>query len=175
MEEDPFVNLDENRLLKIFRKHHICTPLEVVKREYIDYLPEYFSSIVDDVPDVLFADETQKVFDFKKSWTIKDRKDEINKWLKKYWEYFRCDTFEQLTIIIVTEIENFNEENPKIHRPYVNWIHQYGGLVAEPNRFPDEKELNYMKQAQIAVMYHCSQEEKKQVEDKFITPEDIPY
>jgi hypothetical protein len=79
MEEDPFANLAENRLLKIFRKLHIRTPLAVVKQEYINYVPEYSPSIIDDVPDIIFADETEKVFDFKKSWTIKGRKAEFNK------------------------------------------------------------------------------------------------
>jgi hypothetical protein len=67
----------------------------------------------------------------------------------------------------------FNHENPNFPRPKNNWIPLYGGRMAEPNRFPDEKELNYMKQAQIAFIFQCSQEEQKQAEEGFIRPEYI--
>jgi hypothetical protein len=75
--------------------------------------------------------------------------------------------------IIINEITNFNEAYPKVPRPFINWIPNYGGLLVLPNRFPDEKEINYMKQAEIAFVHQCSQEEPKLVEDDFIYPEDI--
>jgi hypothetical protein len=174
MEEDPFTHLNEKMLRKILCKHHIRTTLEVLKNDYFHYIPEYCPAIIDDVPDVLFNTETHKVFNFKKSWTTKSRKDEFKARLKKYWEYFCCESFEELINIIYNLISNFNQDNPKVPRPCIISIPLYGGLLVEPSRFPDEKELSFIKQAEIALAFTYSQEEQKEKEadneDMFINP-----
>jgi hypothetical protein len=141
MDEDPFKDINEERLFKIFKKHHFQqTTWNSMKEEYLNWRPEFDPSLVNNYQDQQFIVVTNQFFNFKKSFTVKTRKAEFNKWLKTYWEYISSDNFEELFGKIIQSIQDYNEENPEFQVPFINWIPSYGGLVWNPLSF--RKNLN---------------------------------
>jgi hypothetical protein len=185
MDDDRINNLDEERLLKIFRKHHIQERTwHTIKAEYLNWRPPFESALVNNYNDEQFIVTTNQFFNFKKSFTVKSRKSEFNKWLKEYWEFFISDSFKQVCEKIFQAIHDYNEENPDFAVPFINWIPNYGGLLCEPAQFPHELEQRYKDAHRIPFVAPLPIDEPPALvhrlrnpvpeEIDYIHPEDIP-
>jgi hypothetical protein len=151
----------------------------------MNWSPSFEPSLINDVPDEHFVIIINQFFNFRKSFTIKTRKAEFNKWLKEHWDCFISDNFEELCNKICMTLQDYNEENPDYQVPFINWIPNYGGLLCEPTRFPTELEERFREAHHIHFVAPLPIEEPPALvqrlrnphpeEVEFLNPDDVAY
>jgi hypothetical protein len=175
MEVELFQSLNENRLKMILKKYRVTekTWWNIVN-DYFNWDQIFYPQIIDDVDDEPFIVETDKIFDFKKSWTVKSRKDEFKQWLKHYWSLFWADCFTGILEKITTTLAIHHQQYPGTNQIYISWMAAFGGIIAEPNQFPDEAEIAAIQASGCNYLLPLKVPPKKNDDDMIINPEDIP-
>jgi hypothetical protein len=124
MEADPFKDLDELRMGKLLNKFRIKpSTWDALKRAYVNYVPDFDSMIINSINDKEFT-KIVDFFHFEKT-SIKDMKNEYNRWLKRHWETFAGEDAPSIYNNIIT-IGNQYFQYSGIQNPFINWIPLYG-------------------------------------------------
>jgi hypothetical protein len=179
-EREPFVIDDFEKWEKVLYQCRI--PLSTwtnMKHLYENYAAEFDPNIIRYSDDIQFCETTKSFFHFSKV-TIKGCKTEFIAWLKEHWEIFNGPTFMVICSNCITVLQDFNRENPNAQRPFVNWIPLYGGLIREPEHFPNENQLHYMERFHVPFPLEpqipLTEEEQEQIQrdvDDFLNPDDV--
>jgi hypothetical protein len=87
MEADPSKDVNEYCMGKLLKKFRIKkSTWDALKRAYVNYVPDFDPMIINSIDDKEFT-KISDFFHFEKT-SIKDMKNEFNKWLKKHWDTF---------------------------------------------------------------------------------------
>jgi hypothetical protein len=95
-------------------------------------------------------------------------KNEFISWLKEYRE-----TFMDICSKCISALQEFYQDNPEMHRPFVNWIPGYGGLLRESENFSNEEKLQFMQR--FHVPFELMQVPPTEEEQARLQPDDDDY
>jgi hypothetical protein len=169
----PFVIDDPEKWNEILWRYKIKkTTWTKMALEYKHWCPEFNPSILKYVDDVEFCQQCSTFFHFAKT-TIRGCKSEFLAWLKEYWQTFHGETFMEIVEKCCLTLQQFNLENEDAQIPFINWIPLYGGLLREPQNFPNDDELQFHSKLKIPFPLEPQIPQTDEEEEQlFVLPDD---
>jgi hypothetical protein len=87
-------------------------------------------------------------FDYKKTALHKMRKEFLD-FCKAFWNEIHGEDAEEICVKIKQQLQSWNDENPQMQFPKINWLPTFGGTVTEQTPFPSYAQLAYMQEHNI--------------------------
>jgi hypothetical protein len=136
------------RLEGVLKRHRARYNFEEFCEEIVNYVADFTPSIFTGITSPILIANTSEFFDFKKM-TLHEMRKEFMDFCKSYWAEIHGEDAEEIVVNIKQQIQIWNEENPQMQFPKINWLPTFGGAVTEQTPFPGYAQLPYMQEHNI--------------------------
>jgi hypothetical protein len=136
------------RLEAILKRHRCRYDFEALCEEIVHYIPDFNPEIFKGIPTSLLVANTMEYFDYKKT-TLHEMRKEFTDFCKTFWSEINGEDAEEICVKIKKQLRPWNDENPEMQFPKINWLPTFGGAVTEQTPFPSYAQLTYMQEHNI--------------------------